>query len=59
MTASCGCAARTCRSRPQIDEFPDQQHSFQMAAGLAPEADDAINRSAAWARPKLGVAEPC
>jgi epsilon-lactone hydrolase len=42
----------------QLDEFPDQQHSFQMAAGLAPEADDAINRFATWARPKLGVAEP-
>jgi acetyl esterase/lipase len=42
----------------QLDEFPDQQHTFQMAAGLAPEADDAINRFAAWARPKLGVAEP-
>jgi len=38
-----------------IDEFPDQQHSFQMAAGLAPEADDAITRFAAWARPKLGI----
>jgi acetyl esterase/lipase len=37
----------------QFDEFPDQQHSFQMAAGLAPEADDAINRFAAWARPRL------
>jgi acetyl esterase/lipase len=37
----------------QLDEFPGQQHSFQMAAGLAPEADDAINRLAAWARPKL------
>jgi acetyl esterase/lipase len=42
----------------QLDEFPDQQHSFQMAAGLAPEADDAISRFAAWARPKLGVAVP-
>ena len=42
----------------QLDEFPDQQHSFQMAAGLAPEADDSINRFAAWARPKLGLAEP-
>ena len=42
----------------QLDEFPDQQHSFQMAAGLAPEADDAITRFATWARPKLGVAEP-
>jgi monoterpene epsilon-lactone hydrolase len=37
----------------QIDEFPGQQHSFQMAAGLAPEADDAISRFAAWARPRL------
>jgi len=36
----------------ELDEFPDQQHSFQMAAGLAPEADDAISRFAAWARPK-------
>jgi epsilon-lactone hydrolase len=42
----------------KIDEFPDQQHSFQMAAGLAPEADDAITRFAAWARPKLGITEP-
>ncbi len=42
----------------RLDEFPDQQHSFQMAAGLAPEADDAISRFATWARPKLGVAEP-
>jgi acetyl esterase/lipase len=41
----------------QLDEFPDQQHSFQMAAGLAPEADDAISRFATWARPKLGIAE--
>ena len=42
----------------RLEEFPDQQHSFQMAAGLAPEADDAISRLAAWARPKLGLAEP-
>jgi transposase-like protein len=41
-----------------IGESTGQQHSFQMAAGLAPEADDAINRFAAWARPKLGIAEP-
>ncbi|HLK02229.1 MAG TPA: alpha/beta hydrolase [Streptosporangiaceae bacterium] len=39
----------------KIDEFPDQQHSFQMAAGLAPEADDAITRFAAWVRPRLGI----
>jgi epsilon-lactone hydrolase len=42
----------------QVDEFPGQQHSFQMAAGLAPEADEGINRFAAWARPKLGIGEP-
>jgi acetyl esterase/lipase len=40
----------------QLDEFPGQQHSFQMAAGLAPEADDAIGRFASWARPLLGAA---
>jgi acetyl esterase/lipase len=42
----------------QVDEFPGQQHSFQMAAGLALEADEAINRFAAWAHSKLGIGEP-
>jgi epsilon-lactone hydrolase len=42
----------------RLDVFPDQQHTFQMAAGRAPEADDAIAAFAAWARPKLGIAEP-
>jgi monoterpene epsilon-lactone hydrolase len=42
----------------RLDVFPEQQHTFQMAAGRAPEADDAIARFAAWARPKLGVGEP-
>ena len=37
----------------QLHEFPGQQPSFQIAAGLAPEADDAISRLAAWARPEL------
>ncbi len=41
----------------RLDEFPGQQHSFQMAAGRAPEADDAIDRLAAWVRPRLGVAQ--
>jgi len=50
--------ARESGTDVQLDEFPDQQHSFQMAAGLAPEADDAINRLAAWARPRLGLAGP-
>jgi hypothetical protein len=30
-------------------------HSFQMMAGRAPEADDAIERFAQWVRPKLGL----
>lgn len=42
----------------ELDEFPDQQHTFQMAAGLAPEADDALSRFASWVRPKLGIGEP-
>jgi monoterpene epsilon-lactone hydrolase len=37
----------------QLEEFPDQQHSFQMAAGFAPEADQAIEGLAAWGRPLL------
>ncbi|NLP85100.1 alpha/beta hydrolase [Microbacterium sp. CFH 90308] len=36
-----------------IDVFEGQQHTFQMAAGRAPEADDAIGRFAAWVKPML------
>jgi len=39
----------------RLDIFPGQQHTFQMAAGRAPEADDAIRRMAAWVRPRLGL----
>jgi epsilon-lactone hydrolase len=39
----------------QLDVFPDMLHTFQMAAGRAPEADDAIQRMAAWVRPALGL----
>jgi epsilon-lactone hydrolase len=39
----------------RLDEFPGQQHSFQMAVGLAPEADDAVARLAAWTRDILGA----
>jgi len=28
---------------------------FQFLAGVAPEADDAIGKLAAWVRPKLGL----
>jgi acetyl esterase/lipase len=40
----------------QLDVFAEQQHTFQMAAGRAPEADEAIRRLAEWVRPKLGLA---
>jgi acetyl esterase/lipase len=39
----------------RLDVFPGMLHTFQMAAGRAPEADDAIRRMAAWVRPKLGL----
>ena len=39
----------------RLDVFPEMQHTFQMMAGRAPEADDAINRLAEWTRPKLGL----
>jgi monoterpene epsilon-lactone hydrolase len=38
----------------RLDIFPEMQHTFQMMAGRAPEADDAIRRLAAWVQPKLG-----
>jgi monoterpene epsilon-lactone hydrolase len=40
----------------RIDVFPGMLHTFQMAAGRAPEADDAIRRLADWVRPHLDVA---
>jgi hypothetical protein len=39
----------------RLDVFPEQLHTFQMAAGRAPEADDAIRRFADWVRPRLGL----
>jgi len=39
----------------RLDLFPGMLHTFQMAAGRAPEADDAITRMAEWVRPKLGL----
>jgi epsilon-lactone hydrolase len=39
----------------RLDVFPEMLHSFQMMAGRAPEADDAIRRLAEWVRPKLGL----
>jgi epsilon-lactone hydrolase len=39
----------------QLEVFPEQQHTFQMAAGHAPESADAIRKLAEWVRPKLGL----
>ena len=41
----------------RLDMFPGMLHSFQMMAGRAPEADDAIDRFAQWVRPRLGLTE--
>ena len=43
--------AGTAGVEAKLDVFPEQQHTFQMAAGRAPEADDAIQRFAGWVRP--------
>ena len=40
----------------RLDVFPEMQHDFQISAGHAPEADDAIRKLAEWVRPKLGLA---
>jgi acetyl esterase/lipase len=39
----------------RLDVFPGMLHTFQMATGRAPEADDAIGRLADWLRPRLGL----
>jgi monoterpene epsilon-lactone hydrolase len=39
----------------RLDVFDGQLHTFQMAAGRAPVADEAIGRFAAWVRPELGL----
>jgi acetyl esterase/lipase len=40
-----------------VDVFAGQQHTFQMAAGRSPVADDAVARIAAWLRHHLEVAD--
>jgi epsilon-lactone hydrolase len=37
----------------RLDEFPEQLHTFQMAAGRSAVADDAIGRAASWLRSTL------
>jgi acetyl esterase/lipase len=39
----------------RLDIFTEMQHTFQMMAGRAPEADDAVNRFAEWTRQRLGL----
>ncbi|MBV4355958.1 alpha/beta hydrolase [Pinibacter aurantiacus] len=39
----------------RLDIFPGMQHTFQMAVGRAPEANDAIARYVNWIKPKLGL----
>jgi acetyl esterase/lipase len=39
----------------RVEVFPEMLHTFQMAAGRAPEADEAIRKSGAWLRSKLGL----
>lgn len=47
--------ARNAGVEVRLDVFPGQQHTFQMAAGRTPIADDAIQRLADWVRPRLGL----
>ncbi len=49
-------AVRKADGEVKLDVFPEMQHVFHFLAGVAPEADEAIRRQAAWVRPKLGLA---
>jgi acetyl esterase/lipase len=39
----------------RLDVFADTQHTFQIAAGRAPEVDETIRWMADWVRPKVGL----
>lgn len=41
----------------RLDVFAGQQHTFQMAAGRSPAADEAVARIAAWLEDRLAVAD--
>lgn len=47
--------AREAGVKVELDVFADQQHTFQMMAGRAPEADEALARLSEWVRPHLGL----
>lgn len=47
--------ARKAGVEVSVDIFPGMLHTFQMAAGRAPEANDAIDKLAAWVRPRLAL----
>lgn len=39
----------------RIDIYPGMQHTFQMAVGRAPEANDAVSSYVEWIKPRLGL----
>lgn len=47
--------ARRAGVEVRLDVFPGMLHTFQMAAGRVPEADEAVHRMAGWVRPKIGL----
>lgn len=47
--------ARKAGVEVRVDVFPGMQHTFHMAAGRAPESNDAIAKYAGWVKPKLGL----
>ncbi|GIH03947.1 esterase [Rhizocola hellebori] len=47
--------ASRCGVEVRLDVVPAMLHTFQMAAGRAPEADEAIRQMAGWVRTKLDL----
>jgi monoterpene epsilon-lactone hydrolase len=48
-------AARKAGVDVRLEVFPEQLHTFQMAAGYSLVSDDAIRKFAGWVRPRLGL----
>jgi monoterpene epsilon-lactone hydrolase len=48
-------ALRRADGEVKLEVYPEMQHVFHFLAGVAPEADEAIGKLAAWVRPRLGL----
>ena len=47
--------AKAAGNEVRLDVFPEMFHDFQLAVGIMPEADDAVERISKWLRERLKI----